>query len=120
MTLEMFARTVKQALGAPGLRIVGDPGKPVAKVAVCGGSGAFLLADACFKGADLLVTGDVKYHEAREAQAQGIALMDAGHFATEFPAVEGLRQVISTGLQQRGFAAEVLPFSGEREPFYFL
>ena len=43
----------------------------IRKVAVCGGSGAFLLRDAGKQGADVLVTGDVKYHEARDAGGPG-------------------------------------------------
>ena len=59
----------------------------VSTVAVCGGSGAGLLNKAVFAGADVFVTGDIKYHEAQEALLAGIAVIDAGHFATEQPVV---------------------------------
>jgi dinuclear metal center YbgI/SA1388 family protein len=119
-TLIEFATAVKKALGAPGVRVVGTEAHPVRKVAVCGGSGAFLLNEATFKGANVLVTGDIKYHEARDAEASGLAVIDAGHYATEAVAIAGIAAKLEEGLAARGFAAEVVTFEGEREPFVFL
>ncbi len=114
-----FARTVKERLAASGVRLVGEPGRRVRKVALCGGSGASLLREAARKGADLLVTGDVKYHEAREAEALGVAVLDAGHFATEWPMVQGLASALRRALEAKRFETEVVEFQGEREPFSF-
>jgi dinuclear metal center YbgI/SA1388 family protein len=55
------------------------------KVAVCGGSGFGFYRDALRAGVDVYVTGDVRYHEAREAELAGLPVIDAGHFATERP-----------------------------------
>jgi dinuclear metal center YbgI/SA1388 family protein len=118
-TAGAFALAVKQALGASGVRLVGDPGRQVKKVALCGGSGASLLHEAARKGADLLVTGDVKYHEAREAEALGIAVLDAGHFATELPMVCGLADALARALEAKKFETEVVAYQGEQEPFSF-
>ncbi|UPU35570.1 Nif3-like dinuclear metal center hexameric protein [Geomonas paludis] len=114
-----FAREVRERLGAAGVRLVGDPERPVKKVAVCGGSGVSLLHDAARKGADILVTGDVKYHEAREAEALGVALLDAGHFATERLMIEGLGAQLKDAIAARRFEAEVVEYQGEQEPFSF-
>jgi len=114
-----FARLVKERLSAAGVRLVGDPARQVKKVALCGGSGASLIHEAARKGADLLVTGDVKYHEARDAEAFGLALVDAGHFATEFPMVRGLAAQLRSALQAKKFETEVVECQGEREPFSF-
>ena len=114
-----FALVVKERLAASGVRLVGEPGRRVKKVALCGGSGASLIHEAARKGADLLVTGDVKYHEARDAEAMGIAVLDAGHFATEFPMVQGLASALTDALVARRFEAEVVAYQGEREPFSF-
>jgi dinuclear metal center YbgI/SA1388 family protein len=119
-TLAEFAAVVKERLGLQGLKYVGAAGRTVRKVALCGGSGASLLRDAWRQGADLLVTGDVKYHEAREAETLGVALLDAGHFATEFPMIRGVAELIRKELENKRFAAEVLEFGGEREPFSHL
>lgn len=75
------------------------------------------MRDAWRQGADVLVTGDIKYHEAREAQTLGLALIDAGHFATERPMIGGVAEILRGELSHRRFAAEVLAFEGEREPF---
>jgi putative NIF3 family GTP cyclohydrolase 1 type 2 len=68
----------------------------------------------------VLVTGDVKYHEAREAEAHGIAVIDAGHFATERLMVSGLAACIGKELSMKGFKAELVRFDGEKEPFLYL
>lgn len=119
MSAELFALTVKERLKATGVRLVGDPARQVRKVALCGGSGASLLHEAQRKGADILVTADVKYHEAREAEALGMALLDAGHFSTEFPAVAGLAARLREALEAKRFEAEIIEYQGEREPFSF-
>ena len=61
---------------------------PVERVAVCGGSGAEFIAAAAREGAELLVTGDLKYHEAQEARRLGLPVIAAGHAATEQPGLE--------------------------------
>jgi putative NIF3 family GTP cyclohydrolase 1 type 2 len=63
------------------------------------------------------VTGDVKYHEAREAEMLGVALLDAGHFATEIPMVRGVAALLRKELEKKRFDADVMEFEGEREPF---
>jgi dinuclear metal center YbgI/SA1388 family protein len=90
LSLREFAVVVRNVLGGNQIRMVGLPDKPIRKVAVCGGSGAGLIKRAVFSGADVLITGDLKYHEAQEAIELGIGVIDAGHFATEFPVVEML------------------------------
>ncbi len=119
-TLGKFAAEVGELLGVKGIRIVGDPARQVNKVALCGGSGATLLREALFQGADVLVTGDIKYHEAREAEAAGLAIVDAGHFATELPMVAGFARVLRQELERRGLTAEVNICQDEKDPFIFL
>ncbi|MBE0596392.1 MAG: Nif3-like dinuclear metal center hexameric protein, partial [Desulfuromonadales bacterium] len=117
LTLEAFAGQVKQALGGGGMRLVGDLGARVAKIAVCGGSGASLLPEAARQGADVLVTGDLKYHEARQAQSLKIAVIDAGHFATERLAVPRLAQALRAEAARRPLAIEFIEMEGEADPF---
>ena len=77
-----FAMSVKRLLGSNGLRLV-DGGKPVHKIAVGGGACAGMLDEVLAKGCDTFVTSDVKYNYFLEAKAQGLNLIDAGHFPTE-------------------------------------
>jgi len=120
LTLVDFALTVKERLCPNGVRFVGDAERPVMKVALCGGSGASLFREARNQGAEVLVTGDVKYHEAREAEELGLALVDAGHFATELPMILGLKKQLGNELAKKGFEAEITAFEGEREPFRYI
>src|SRR4051794_17498329 len=86
-----FVRTAAAALPptAWGLRAAGDPHRLVRTVAVCGGSGGSLTETARAAGADAFVTADLKHHPAVEAVTErggdGLALVDAAHWATEAP-----------------------------------
>ncbi len=120
VSLSEFARQVGVALGMNGLRYVGNPNSQVSKVALCSGSGASLLQAAARTGADVLVTGDVKYHDARDAEDLGIALIDAGHFHTEIIMVDAVSSRLSLMLKKAGFDnCEVLPGSIESDPFKY-
>lgn len=82
--LEVFATSVKNALGCDGLRYV-DGGKEVHRVAVGGGACGSELMVAANAGCDTFVTSDVKYNQFWEAKELGVNLLDAGHFHTENP-----------------------------------
>jgi putative NIF3 family GTP cyclohydrolase 1 type 2 len=82
------------------VRLVNAGPRPVRKVALCSGSGAEFIQKAAFMGADAYVTGDVKYHEAQTAVEMGMHVIDAGHFATEFPVVEVLRERLAAELAE--------------------
>ncbi|HWL35309.1 MAG TPA: Nif3-like dinuclear metal center hexameric protein [Frankiaceae bacterium] len=86
-TLGEFAASVRAALpfcGNP-IRVAGDASMPVQTVAVCGGSGDDLIDTARRAGADVYVTADLRHHPVSEARERGLALIDAGHWATEQP-----------------------------------
>jgi len=100
--LEDFARQVKERLGLSGIRVQGDLRRKVSKVALCGGSGAGLIAKAVFRGADVLVTGDVKHHEALDACNAGLAIVDAGHYATEWMVVPAIAHRLGQELTTEG------------------
>jgi dinuclear metal center YbgI/SA1388 family protein len=87
-TLDKFTHAVARALPATawGVRAAGDPRRPVRTVAVCGGSGGELATAAGRAGADVLVTADLRHHPALEhVEDGGVALVDAAHWATEWP-----------------------------------
>jgi putative NIF3 family GTP cyclohydrolase 1 type 2 len=117
IALADFAGLAKECLDTPAVRLVGDGARLVSKIAVCGGSGSSLLREAAKQGADLLLTGDVKYHEAREAEALGVALLDAGHFATERLMVAGLTSRLREELASRRMEVTVVPCDVEIDPF---
>ena len=76
-----FLRRLKQTFGVDCLRHSACSGKEIRTVAVCGGSGAFLMKDAQRKGADCFVTGEFHYHDYFEND--GMLLAELGHFQSE-------------------------------------
>lgn len=77
-----FVAFVKQALGAGSVRYA-DGGRPIRRVAVGGGACGGMWRDALAQDCDALVTADVKYSDFLDAKAQGLTLLDAGHYPTE-------------------------------------
>ena len=57
-------------------------GKPVKKIALCGGAGSFLIGAAAATGADFYITGDIKYHEFFDANSR-LVVADIGHYESE-------------------------------------
>lgn len=83
LTLSTLVDLVKRSLGVDHVEYLGEPERSVHRVAVCGGSAGDLVANAVFRGADVLVAGEVKYHDGLVARQQGLAVIAAGHDATE-------------------------------------
>ena len=77
-----FLQLLKDRLGTACVRHTAPLGKPIKRVAVCGGAGSFLLRKAMAVRADVLVTADFKYHEFFDADGQ-ILIADVGHFESE-------------------------------------
>ncbi|WP_027088313.1 Nif3-like dinuclear metal center hexameric protein [Cohnella panacarvi] len=115
-TLDQFAERVKQALDVPFVRIVGDGSRPIRKVAVLGGSGAKYIRHATFAGADVLVTGDIDYHSAQDAEAAGLAIVDPGHNAEKIMKPK-LAEWLQEQLKSKGYATEVFASEVHTEPF---
>lgn len=107
-TLEEFAAAVAAALPetAHGVRVAGDPGRSVRRIAVCGGAGDFLLDEVAGSDADVYVTSDLRHHPAAEfVERDGPALVDVAHWAAEWtwlPVVEArLRESLGDAVETR-------------------
>jgi dinuclear metal center YbgI/SA1388 family protein len=97
-TLAVLAKRCSETLGTR-VRLAGPSDRRITEVAVCGGSGGNLIPDAIRAGVGALVTGDVKHHHALDAIAAGLGVVDAGHFATEWPFIPRLAERLrETGL----------------------
>ena len=95
MPLEDFLARTKAALNCRALRYV-PGGRPVKKIAVCGGSGGSELEAVIAAGCDTYVTADLKYDRLLLAREAGINLIDADHFCTENVVVPRLRDRIAS------------------------
>lgn len=109
MSLREFCGLVRMALKVDSVRVAGNMEKRIHKAAVVAGSGASFVKNAVAAGADVLVTGDVKYHEAFDARDTGIALVDAGHYGTEIIMVARLAAELNGLSRQQGYSTVFVP-----------
>jgi len=107
MPLHALARKIAVALPAPSTRVCGGADRIVHRVAVLGGAGTSAVPDAIAAGADVLITGDVRHHVALDALELGLALIDAGHHATEAAAMPAFAQRIAEAAARRGLRSPV-------------
>ena len=95
---EELASRISDALGFPARVVAGGSGREIRRVAVLGGSGGSFVPEAAASGADAYVTGDLDYHDALRAESLGLTAIDAGHAATELPALSPLADRLSGSL----------------------
>ncbi len=81
--LSEFIERVKNTLQLDRVRFMGDVNKKINSVAIACGSGSDFIGEAKVNGADVLLTGDMKYHDWEKAYNMGLFVVDAGHFGTE-------------------------------------
>ena len=84
--LASLAGDVNDKLGGV-VRRYGEAGRVVRRIAVMGGSGGDFARDALAAGADVFITGEIGYHYALDMYDRGMCVLEAGHAATELPAV---------------------------------
>ncbi len=93
-----------------------DNGRPVRRLAVIGGAGGSMFADAIAAGADCLLTGEANHHAACDAKRLGLGLIAAGHYATEYPAAAALAKRLEVELP--GLVA--ITSREDRDPYTYL
>lgn len=113
-------RYVKGKLGIPCIRCSGRVKGIVQKTAVLGGAGAEFMDQAAAVGADIYITGDIKYHEAQEAEAQNILLIDGGHFYTEQLIVPHLVSCLRREAEQQGWDIQIDEDRNRHDSFKYL
>jgi dinuclear metal center YbgI/SA1388 family protein len=91
-TVSELASHVSAILAAP-VRVWGDGARPVSRIAVANGSASSLIGEATAR-ADVLVAGEVRYHDALDACAAGLTIVEAGHDVTEWPLVAVLADML--------------------------
>lgn len=113
-TLGAFRDHAAKVLDAP-VRCYGEANRPVKKVAVLGGAGEDFWPQAIAAGADVYLTGECAHHKAWDAYQSGLCVLEAGHAATELPAVE----MLANGLQNaaNGVQWNVRIYTSEVELF---
>ncbi|HIW12260.1 MAG TPA: Nif3-like dinuclear metal center hexameric protein [Candidatus Salinicoccus stercoripullorum] len=111
-TMDDLVSLIEEKTGLSVVNTVRGSDKPIRRVAVIGGSGMSYINGAFARGADVLLTGDVKYHEAYDAKLAGRNIIDTGHYM-EHVMAEGLKILIEEQLDIRVKATQssTNPFS---------
>lgn len=100
MTLKECCAYVKERLSLEFVKVSGDPDQQVQRLAISPGSGKSAIAPAIAKGADVLVTGDIGHHDGLDAWEQGLAVIDAGHYGTEYIFMEDMKRFLEERLEE--------------------
>jgi dinuclear metal center YbgI/SA1388 family protein len=120
MDLKAFARMIKKEMGLKRLKFAGDPHLKIKKAAVCTGSGSSLLANFFASGAQAYISGDMRYHDARDVEAANLGVIDIGHFSSECFIATELAARLSTIFVESGIEVTVEACDIERDPFEIL
>jgi dinuclear metal center YbgI/SA1388 family protein len=120
MELKAFAMMIKKKLNLKVLKFAGDPSLPVQEAAVCSGSGSGLLSNFFASGAQAYVSGDLRYHDAREAETANLGIIDIGHFPSEHLIIGELSQRMKQLLAEFHLDITVKACDLENDPFEVL
>ena len=100
MTLRECCEDVKSAFHLGAVKVFGNLEEKVKRIAICPGSGKSVIQAALDKNADVLITGDIGHHEGIDAVAQGLAIIDGGHYGIEHIFIEDMRQYLEKHLSE--------------------
>lgn len=112
MTLKECACYVKERFKLPGVKVMGDLERSVSRVAVSGGAGKSMARYAIMGGAQALITGDIDHHTGLDAVDQGLCIIDAGHYGTEYFFISYMEEELG-----RMFPGIRIRCAGIRHPF---
>ncbi|MEG0135680.1 Nif3-like dinuclear metal center hexameric protein [Cetobacterium sp.] len=107
INIKKLSQNMKETLGLDCINVVtSDENLSIKKIALVSGAGSTYWRKAKKLGADILLTGDIKYHEAMDAKEENFSLMDIGHFESECIFVKHLKTII-----EKEFKLEILHFN---------
>ena len=112
MPLKDCATLVKSAFDVPDVRVYGDLERTVETVALCPGSGRSMIPHALAQKTEVLITGDIDYHTGIDAVAQGLCIIDAGHYGIEKLFIPYMRDFL-----HRELPALTVHTAGIKEPY---
>ncbi len=118
MSVKEFLSYVKTLLKADGLKYTSGKNSKIKRVAVCGGTCSDKMNIAIASNADAFITADVKYHTFQDAENK-ITLIDAGHYETEVPVLNPLKQRLDKFIKNKKLAHKVFKYSGSTNPIKF-
>lgn len=120
MTVTQWAGRIKNSFGLRHVKVAGNVEQVVHQAAVCSGSGSSLLDGFLGSSAEVFISGDMRYHDARAVEDAGRAFIDIGHFASEHIIIDTLVSKLTSAIQNVGWQVRVQPCILEKDPFELL
>lgn len=121
MKLKDFVPFVAKALKSPRVEVIGmnedKENKLIKTVALCAGSGSSFMKQAQRVGADIFVTGEIKYHDALTADWLDIDIVTVGHFYSEIPVLNELIKHLQKAVDSLQYKVEIFESEVERSPY---
>jgi len=120
MTLRQFAEEIKKEFNLGILKICGDPQLEIRHAALCSGGGSSVLNDFLASDAQVFVSGDLRYHDARTVADCRRGLIDLGHFASEQIMIDAVARQLQNIARSSHWALTIEPCHIERDPFQYI
>jgi len=117
MELKSLALKIKEILRLKYVKISGNHKLAVKRAAVCTGSGSGMMKYFILSGAQVYISGDLGYHDAKDAQAANLGIIDIGHFASEHLIVDVIVQRLKRILSKAGINVKLNAYNLEEDPF---
>ena len=117
---ETISAALKKIFKVPHIKMIGKSPNLVKRVAVCGGSGGELISRAREVGADMYITGDIRYHQAVPWCEENMVILDLGHFATEVLFIPEWGRRLKAALEAASLPVEVVVDTWARDPFVYI
>jgi dinuclear metal center YbgI/SA1388 family protein len=120
ITLQNLCSQVKQKLDIDYLRYSGDLNSKIEKIAIINGSGQDYFNIAKRMGADCIITGDTTYHYISDFNEEGINVIDAGHFKTEWLSFKNVCNILEHKIIEKGFNIKFNYSNVIEDPYKYL
>jgi dinuclear metal center YbgI/SA1388 family protein len=117
MTVGELVDPIKRSLNLTRLKIAGDKNLEIRRAAVCSGAGSSLMEAFLSSDAQVYISGDLRYHDARAVEEAGRALIDVGHFASELIVIDSLVEQLRQAAKAANWGVSIDPCRLERDPF---
>ena len=99
MPVFQLCEQIKQTFELQGVQVYGDVCRQVQRIAISPGAGNSMISHALYKQCDVLITGDISHHIGIDAVAQGLAVIDAGHYGIEHIFIQDMAAFLSEKLK---------------------
>ena len=110
MTLKQCALFVKAIFSLEQVKVFGIPDTILTRAAISPGSGKSEIKNAIAQGADVLITGDIDHHDGIDAVAQGLCIIDAGHYGLEHIFVSYMKEYLERRCENIEIMTQELTF----------